>query len=99
MFNRDWPYRIYLPVVSNNFIGPANHLLISEIFYDPLGDDDKEFIEMVNPTGAAIDLSAYSLSDAVIPADYEDLRRFPLGHNAPRQPALFIATNSHWLSG
>ena len=49
MFNRDWPYRTYLPVVLNNFIGPADHLLISEVLYDSPGADDAEFIELVNP--------------------------------------------------
>ncbi len=94
LFNRDWPHRNYLPIISNNFIGPANHILISEILYNPLGDDDKEFIEIVNPTGVAIDLSGYSLSDAVNASDYEDLRRFPLGTTLSANQPLLIATKA-----
>ena len=94
MFNHDWPYRNYLPAAFNNFIGPATHLLISEILYNPRGSDDKEFVEIANPTGTAVDLSGYSLSDAVNPTDYEDLRRFPSGTILPGNQSLVIATTA-----
>ncbi|MAU01552.1 MAG: hypothetical protein CL608_30815 [Anaerolineaceae bacterium] len=79
MFQRDWGATVYLPVVLNNYIGPATHVLISEVLYDPTGSEAREFIELVNPTGAVIDLSNYSLGDAVNPGDFEDVRRFPAG--------------------
>lgn len=79
MFGRDWRYQIQLPVVFNNFIGPATHPLISELLYDPTGPDNGEFIELVNPVGHPLDLSGWSLSDAGLPTDFADLRRFPAG--------------------
>lgn len=94
MFSRDWPYRVYLPVSLNNFIGPAGHLLISEVLYDSPGLDDAEFIELVNPTGSTIDLSSFSLSDAVNPTDFEDLRRFPPGTTLVPRTALVVATTA-----
>ena len=95
MFNRDWPYRNYLPLILNNFIGPADHVLISEILYDSPGyPDDAEFIELVNPTGAPIDLSNYSLGDAVNRTDYEDVRRFPANTIINAHSTLLIATTA-----
>ncbi|MBK8985108.1 MAG: lamin tail domain-containing protein [Chloroflexi bacterium] len=79
MFIHDWPHQLYLPIVLNNFIGPAAHPLISEVLYDPPGPDTTEFIELVNPTPLIWDLSHYSISDAVNRTDFEDTRRFPAG--------------------
>jgi uncharacterized repeat protein (TIGR01451 family) len=80
MFFQDWPWAIYLPLVMNQYIGPAPHVLISEVLYNPIGDtDDEEFIELVNPTGLSIDLSGYSIGDAANREDYEDMRLFPEG--------------------
>ncbi|VAW37661.1 hypothetical protein MNBD_CHLOROFLEXI01-2629 [hydrothermal vent metagenome] len=92
MFQRDWGAILYLPVVLNNYIGPATHVLISEVLYNPGGADDKEFIELVNPTGATIDLSNYSIGDAVNPTDFEDVRRFPAGTLLPSGGTIVIAT-------
>ncbi|MCB0018175.1 MAG: lamin tail domain-containing protein [Anaerolineales bacterium] len=94
MFDWDWPKTLYFPVVYNEFRGRADHLLISEVLYDPAGPDDAEFIELVNPTGNAIDLSNYRLSDAVEPDDFEDSRIFPAGTVLPAGEALVIATTA-----
>ncbi|MBE2220547.1 MAG: lamin tail domain-containing protein [Anaerolineae bacterium] len=86
MFDHDWPYRIYLPSILNNVHGPADHILISEIQYNPPGLDDDEFVELVNPTSLTIDISGYGLGDAVNKDDFEDVRRFPAGTQlAPRE--------------
>lgn len=38
------------------------HLMLSEVLYDPTGPDDHfEWVELKNPTGAAIDLANFSL--------------------------------------
>jgi hypothetical protein len=79
MFDHDWPYRVYLPSILNNVHGPANHILISEIHYDPPGLDDKEFVELVNPTSMPIDMSSFSLGDAINREEFADVRRFPAG--------------------
>lgn len=94
MFQFDWPNQILLPLVLNNYHGPTNHLLISEILYDPYGLDDAEFIELANPTTQPIDLSNWSLGDAVNPTDFEDVRRFPAGTILPPGGTLVIATSA-----
>ena len=77
MFEGDWTHNVYLPVQAANYRGFANHVLISEVLYDPYGPDETEFIEIANPTPLAIDLGGYGLGDAVLREDFEDVRRFP----------------------
>jgi phosphatidylserine/phosphatidylglycerophosphate/cardiolipin synthase-like enzyme len=77
MFERDMPHTQFMPMVVRDFRGPADHLLITEVFYDPPGLDDKEFIEIGNPLPVAVSLGGYSIGDAVRPEDYEDVRVFP----------------------
>ncbi|NHZ72646.1 MAG: DUF11 domain-containing protein, partial [Aquificales bacterium] len=94
MFDHDWPYRVYLPSILNNVLGPADHILISEVQYNPPGLDDKEFVELVNPTSMPLDISAYSLGDAVNREDFEDVRRFPAGTVLPPHQTIVIATSA-----
>ncbi|MCA9933281.1 MAG: lamin tail domain-containing protein [Ardenticatenaceae bacterium] len=94
MFERDWPHRLYMPLLYKDYIGPATYPLIGEILYDPPGLDDAEFIELVNPTYYAIDLGGYGLGDAVNRADFEDVRRFPAGTFILAQQTLVIATTA-----
>lgn len=94
MFHQDWPWRLYLPLLYNKYIGPATYPLISEILYDPAGSDDAEFIELVNPTSQPIDLSGYSIGDAVHPTDFEDVRIFPAGTIILPGKTLVIATTA-----
>jgi phosphatidylserine/phosphatidylglycerophosphate/cardiolipin synthase-like enzyme len=94
MFWRDWPRELFLPVVMNQYVGLANHILISEVLYDSPGADDAEFVELYNPTGDAVDLSGFSLSDAVVPTNFEDLRRFPSGTTVPAGGTLVVATSA-----
>jgi hypothetical protein len=94
MFHQDWPHRVYLPLGLNNYGGPADHVLISEVLYNPGGLDDAEFIELVNPTRASVDLSFYSLGDAVNQTDFEDVRRFPPGTTLAPGATLVVATTA-----
>jgi hypothetical protein len=94
MFEQDWPHRRWLPLVMSDFLGPANHPLISEILYDPEGADDAEFIEIVNPTPDVVDLSAWTLSDAVLPEDFEDARQFPAGTSVAPGETLVVALSA-----
>jgi cardiolipin synthase A/B len=94
MFSRDWPFRIHMPTVFNDYIGPAPHILISEVLYDPAGPDLAEFIELVNPIPHAWDLSGYSIGDAVNRTDFEDVRRFPPGTILGSGKTLVIATSA-----
>lgn len=94
LFDHDWPYRVYLPTVLNNVLGLANHPLISEIQYNPPGLDDGEYVELANPTARPLDLSGFSLGDAVNPADYEDVRLFPPGTVLAARSPLVVATSA-----
>jgi hypothetical protein len=94
MFWGDWPHRTLIPVVYNDFIGPAHHLLVSEVLYDPYGPDDAEFIEIVNPTTSVIDISGYSLGDALNRDDFEDVRRFPANTVLGRGETVVVATTA-----
>jgi phosphatidylserine/phosphatidylglycerophosphate/cardiolipin synthase-like enzyme len=93
MFWQDWGYFVHLPLILNNYVPPADHVLISEVLYDPYGaEDDNEFIELVNPTNHIIDLSNFSLGDAVYPTDFEDVRRFPAGTQMMPGQTVVVAT-------
>ncbi len=94
MFERDWPHAIQLPLVLNNFAGPVNRVLISEVLYDPPGMDDAEFIELVNPTAVPINISDYRLGDAVNPTDFEDVRIFPIGTIIQPDSTIVVATTA-----
>ena len=41
----------------------ANHLVISELYYNPEDESNSEFIEFYNPTESAVDISDWSFSD------------------------------------
>lgn len=90
LFWADWPHVNYLPVALD-LRGRAQYPLISEIFYDPAGNDDAEFVELVNPTSQDILLTGWALGDAVDPADFEDVRRFPEQTWLPGRGTLVIA--------
>ena len=94
MFEQDWPHDLYLPLIFNGYLGPAQYPLISEVLYDPPGQDDAEFIEIVNPANFTIDLSNYSLGDAVNRTDFEDVRRFPTGTLLHPDQIIVIATSA-----
>jgi hypothetical protein len=91
MFHADWSSRVWLPLLFHNYQGPAVHPLISEVLYDPMGLDDAEFIELVNPTYHTFDLSGWQIGDATDPADFEDVRRFPEGTRLLPHSPLVIA--------
>jgi hypothetical protein len=94
LFERDWPHAVYLPLFLSNYRGPGDIPLISEIMYDPHGPDDAEFIEIVNPTSLPIEISNWSVGDAVLPDDFEDVRRFPEGTILLANDVLVVATTA-----
>jgi cardiolipin synthase len=91
LFAGDAPRTTYLPLALSGFDGAADHLLISELVYDPPGPDEAEFVELVNPTGAPIDLTGYALGDAVSALDFEDMRHFPPGVVVPPGGVVVVA--------
>lgn len=92
LFQSDFVNRVYMPLVLNRYEGPVPYPLISEVLYNPFGaDDGAEFIEISNGYKQPFDLSGYSVSDGVTPADYADLRRFPTGTILPVNGVLVVA--------
>jgi phosphatidylserine/phosphatidylglycerophosphate/cardiolipin synthase-like enzyme len=84
---------IFMPLVMRNYKAP-DHLLISEVLYDPSGNPDtgREWIEVYNPMGAAIDISGWSLGDAVNDGEYGAGRYlFPPNTLLPPGGVLVIA--------
>jgi uncharacterized repeat protein (TIGR01451 family) len=85
IFDFDWEptKRVYLPLIARNYVAPADHLLIGEIYYnppnDPGQDETVEWIELYNPTGESIALSPYKLGDAAAATDPEGMYQFPAG--------------------
>ena len=94
MFAGDWPYRAWLPLATRSYQGPAQHPLISEVLYDPIGPDDVEFIELVNPTSRSVALAGWRLGDATVITDFEDMRLFPAGTELVPGKPLVIATSA-----
>ncbi len=93
MFIGDYPHRVFLPFMGNQTIGRAQYPLISEVLYNSTGDDLAEFVEIVNPTNAPIDLSGWSIGDAATTADFEDVRHFPDGTVLQSRQTLVVALN------
>lgn len=94
LFAGDAPRSAYLPLAMRDFRGAVNRVLISEIVYDTPGPDLAEFVELVNPTAAAIDLAGYALGDAVLATDFEDRRFFPPGTVIAANRPLVIALSA-----
>ncbi len=90
LFWQDWPRLIYLPLALSQS-GRARYVVISEIVYDPSGPDEAEFVELANPTLQPVDLSNWSLGDAVNVDDFEDVRRFPPGAIIQPESTLVVA--------
>lgn len=83
---------VYLPLVMRDYVPVANHLLISEVLYDPPGNDTgKEWFELYNPTASTVILTGFKLGDAVNQGDYERLYQFPDGAQIGPGETLVIA--------
>jgi hypothetical protein len=94
LFEGDVGSAVFLPIAMHSFAGAADRVLISEIVYDTVGQDESEFIELVNPTGAPILLDGYAIGDAVLPTDFEDRRLFPSGTILQPRESLVVTLNA-----
>lgn len=74
---------IYLPLVSKNWPPPTPtpqpaHLLISEVAYDPLGNEPEgEWLEIYNAGGVALALKGYKIGDEEQYKGNEGMFQFP----------------------
>lgn len=101
VFNFDWwqSRPLYLPVVLRNYAPPAppvGYLLISEVYYS--GDASKEWVELYNPTDAAIGLNGYQIGDYDGAGYLEGLYAFPADATIPAQGVIVIAGNGQTVS-
>ena len=71
----------------------SGHLLVSEVLYNPTGDDaGKEWVELFNPTDQPIDLTGWTLGDALNIGEYGSGRYyFPAGTVIPPRGLLTVA--------
>ncbi len=103
MFERDWNRSgwLYLPLVMKRQVGPADHLLVSEVLYDPEGTDaGREWVELYNPTNETVDLTGWTLGDAVVLGEYGSGRyAFPAGATIPPFGLLTVAAQAEDVSG
>ena len=86
MFDYDW-----------NLQPPLGHLLISEVMYNPSGNDTGlEWIELYNPTVENVDLSGWHLGDVGPGGEYgSGLYRFPEGALLPAGGVILIAQQAN----
>jgi hypothetical protein len=97
VFDYDWahgagPYQARLPVIFCGYVPESDHVLISEVLFKEGGTEERgEWIELYNPTGAAVDIGGWLLGDAVRAEDYERLHAFPAGTQIQAGGILVIA--------
>jgi hypothetical protein len=101
VFEHDW-YSVklltYLPWVARAYAPPqpADHLLVSEVL--PAVSKEGEWVEIVNPTGTAVDLSNYRIGDPEQPDAYEGMYRFPPATVLGPHRVLVIAASASSFS-
>ncbi|MFN2283027.1 MAG: phospholipase D-like domain-containing protein, partial [Anaerolineae bacterium] len=108
VFEHDWAlshgpmvHRIYLPLLMRDYVPPVDYPLLTEIFINPGGEDtDREWIEIYHPGYEAVDLSGWSLGDALNLGDYGDGRYlFPEGAQLlPKQVIVVAACASEFAA-
>jgi len=102
LFGYDWGTAtppVYLPLVLLGYQPslPAGHLVISEVYYAIF--PEKEWIEIYNPTGHAVDLAAHKIGDAAHAGDYEGMYRFPAGTSIVPGQVLVVAVTASGFEG
>lgn len=98
IFDWDWytSNPLYVPLVmriSSLPEPPVDHLVISEVLYDPSGaGEGDEWVEIYNPTAQAVDLSGWHLGDVGPAGEYgSGLYTFPAGSVLPVDGVILIA--------
>lgn len=97
VFEYDWahssgPYEVRFPAVFKDHVPEADHVLISEVVFKQAGSAELgEWVELYNPTAAAVDIGGWYLGDAVRQADYERLYSFPPGTSIASKGTLVVA--------
>ncbi len=104
VFEGDWEkghgplvHRLHLPLVFYDYVPPADHPLLSEIYINPPNEPDTpetrhEWVEIYHPGNETVDLSGWTVGDALTEGDYRDGRyTFPEGTTLLPKQVLVIA--------
>lgn len=75
MFDLDWQWSqpVHLPLVMQRYVPPADHLLVSEVYYW----GGCEWVEIYNPTPLTATLGGFKLGDAQTADRFEGMYVFP----------------------
>jgi len=73
---------------------PASHLVINEIDYDQAGADNAEFVELFNPTSAAVNLAGFAVVHIDGAAGNAELGRATLTGTLAPGAFLVVATSA-----
>lgn len=100
VFENDWGlshgpmvHRNYLPLVMRDYVPPVTYPLITEILVNPEGEDaNKEWVEIYHPGDKTVNLSGWSIGDALNIGDYGDGRyTFPAGAQLLPKQVIVVA--------
>lgn len=98
LFEDDWNRagQVVLPAIHRGYRGRADHILVSEVLYDPSGSEPGgEWVELYNPTPQPFDLSGWSLGDAAVDGEYGSGRYFfPQGTRIGPRAVLVVAAQA-----
>ncbi|MBN1810897.1 MAG: lamin tail domain-containing protein [Anaerolineae bacterium] len=106
VFEVDWnlAHPVFLPLVMANYTPPpppADYVVISEVMYRPSGQStgNREWVELYNPTGQAIDISGWYLGDANGQEYGAGRYRFPSGTVLPAHGVVVVAQQAEDFQG
>jgi hypothetical protein len=104
VFEHDWArghgpmiHRVHLPLVFRDYVAPADYPLLTEIYINPKNqpetpETDKEWIEIYHPGDKTVDLSGWTIGDALTDGEYGDGRyAFPGNTTLVPKQILVIA--------
>lgn len=73
----------------------ADHLVISEVYYDALGTEpNEEWMEIYNSTGASVNLESYRIGDEETQLGTEGMYTFPAGSEITNEQVMVIANRA-----
>ncbi len=80
------------PSPASSQVPTHSNLLITEVYYDPPGEEsEREWIEIANVGTAVLDLSGIKVGDEEMAGGGEGMRRFPDGVQLLPEQALVVA--------
>ncbi|MCL5998995.1 MAG: lamin tail domain-containing protein [Chloroflexi bacterium] len=93
---------VFVPLAGKNYQPPIPVIypLISEVMVDPIGSDSgHEWVELYNPTNAALPLNGYKLGDAEVRGKFgEGMYRFPVTASLPAKGTVIVAADATTFS-